>query len=159
MSLEEEFRSEVRKHLEPLGKELLVLLPQLIRHEYPNEVVALAFEVFSDGFTSGFPVRVFFLDEDNSEFFIYENGEAQYPSPIDPGLLDIEQVYPDELEERFSSQDEDLDTFTVAGLELVDWFAKCWNQAGGSEFHRIALIGIHDDTKVLDLKKGVWVGE
>jgi hypothetical protein len=159
MSLESEFRSEVRKHLEPLAKNLVPLLSQLIRHKYPKEVEALVFEVFSDGFTSGFPARVFFMDGENSEFFIYENGEAQYPSPIDPDLLDIEQVYPDELEERFSSQDEDLDTFTLAGLELIDWFAKCWNQAGGNEFPRTALITIHDDTEVLDLKTGVWIGE
>jgi hypothetical protein len=159
MSLEKEFRSEVRKHLEPLAKELTPLLSQLIAYEYPKEVEALIFEVFYSGFTSGFPVRVFFIDGEDSEFFVYENGEAQYPSPIDPGLLKIEKVFSKELEQQFTSRDEQLDTFTEASLELIDWFSKCWREAGGSEFSRVALIMIHDDTQVYDLKTGVWMGE
>jgi hypothetical protein len=159
MSLENEFRSEVRPYLEKLTNELVPLLSQLVTYDYPKEVEALVFEVFYSGFTRGFPVRVFFVDDEDSEFFVYENGEAQYPSPVDPGLLKIKQVYPYELEEQFSSRDEELDTYTQASVELIDWFAKCWNQAGGKHFSRTALITIHDDTKVLDLRTGVWMGE
>lgn len=159
MSLEEQFRSEVREHLEPLTKDLVPLLAQLVTYDYPEEVEALVFEVFPDGFTSGFPARVFFMDSENNEFFVCENGNAKYPSPIDPDLLNIDQVYPDELEERYSRQDDELDTFTLSGLELIDGFAKCWNQARGQKFPRVALIGMHDGTEVLDLKTGAWISE
>jgi hypothetical protein len=80
MSLDKEFRSEVRRHLEPLTRDLVPLLTQLITYEFPKEVAALTFEVFYSEFANGFPVRVFFVDDEDSEFFVYENGEAQYPS-------------------------------------------------------------------------------
>ena len=59
------------------------------------------------------------MDEDNCEHFGYVDGQAQYPCPINPGMLEIERVYLPELEEMYFEQDEDLDTFTVAGETFV----------------------------------------
>lgn len=159
MSIEKEFKSEVRAHLEKLTGELAPVLSELVSYEYPKEVAALVFEVFYDGFSSGFPVRVFFVDDDDSEYFVYEGEEAKYPSPVDPGLLDIKQVYPEELGDKFRAKDDDLDTYTAASMELIDWFSKCWNEAGGNHFSRVAIIMIHDDTKVFDMKTNLWMGE
>jgi hypothetical protein len=158
MSIENEFRSEVRPHLERLTNDLVPILTQLVNYDFPREVVAIAFEVFYDGFTSGFPVRAFFVDEDNSEFFVFDGDEANYPSPVDPGLLDIEQVYPEALDEKYSRDDE-FDIYTLASMELIDWFSGCWSKAGGKLFSRAAIISIHDDTQVFDLKTEVWFGD
>lgn len=158
MSIESKFRSEVRTHLENLTNDLVPVLSQLVSHDYPKEVAAISFEVFYDGFTSGFPVRAFFVDEDNSEFFLFNGDQAEYPSPVDPGLLEISGVYPDTLDDKYAD-DEELDTYTLASLELIDWFSGCWNAAGGKTFPRVALISIHDDTQVFDLKSEVWLGD
>jgi hypothetical protein len=157
MNIEKEFKSKVRAHLEDLTGDLVPVLSELVSYEYPKEVAALVFEVFYDSFSSGFPVRVFFVDDDNSEYFVYEGDEAKYPSPVDPGLLNIKQVYPKELEKQFSAQDEDLDAYTSASMELIDWFSRCWNEAGGNNCLRVAIIMIHDDTKVFDMKTNLWM--
>lgn len=159
MGIEKEFKSKVRAHLEKLTTDLVPVLSQLVAYEYPKEVAALVFEVFPDGFTRGFPVRVFFIDNDNSEYFIYEGDQAKYPSPVDPGLLNIDQVYPTELAKQFNTKDEDLDTYTLASMELIDWFSSCWNQVDGKSFARDAIISMHDDTKVLNLKTNAWLGD
>ncbi len=159
MSIENEFRSEVRGHLEKLTAEMVPVLATLVAYEFPEEVAALVFEVFPGGFTYRFPVRTFFLDEDNSEFFVYEGDKAAYPSPVDPDLLDIERVYPDELPARYLAAAQDMDTQTLAGVELIDWFSKCWDEAGGGHFSRLAIILMHEDIKVFDLKNHAWLSE
>jgi hypothetical protein len=102
-TLEKEFRGRVRQHLAKLEARLVAALSSLIGHSYPMEVFALSFEVFSNSFTEGFPARAFFMDRTNCEYFLYVNGEATYPSPIDPELLDIDSTYPEELEDDFLS--------------------------------------------------------
>jgi hypothetical protein len=79
---EQEFQRLVRASLAALESDLTRVLASLIWHKYPDEVVALDFEVFSDGFTSGFPVRVFFLDRENTEFLSgwTERRSIQVPS-------------------------------------------------------------------------------
>jgi hypothetical protein len=153
---EAEFQHRVAMALELHTGALVPVLRQLVNHEYPPEVVAVVFEVFPDGFTSGFPVRAYFMDESNSEFFLFERGEARYPCPVDPGLLDIARVYDDSVEEEFLSANEDADSYTLAGKALIPWFAACWVAAGGSDFGRRATISLHDDTEVYDLVHGRW---
>ncbi len=156
MSLEAEFRSAVKQHLEPLRYDLVAVLEQIIAYDYPAEVVLLAFQIFSESFTNGFPVRAFFLDSSNSEFFVERDGKADYPSPVDPGLLEINYVYSSEFEAPYLEHFESIDPYTLAGLELIDWFADCWKAAGGNQFSRMATIEIHDDLDYYDLVEGVW---
>jgi hypothetical protein len=151
--LEREFRGVVRDHLEVLTQPLIEALRALIHHPFPEQVVEISFEVFRDGFTSGFPVRAFFMDRDNCEFFLRENGKAVYPSPIDPGLLDIPRVYSRAVDDRYDAVP---DQITVAGDELVPWFAECWQAAGGSGFTRRATIAFHDGVRELNLMTGTF---
>jgi len=156
MNIEEEFRQRVADHLEGLSDKLKPVLGELIQFDYPEEVDTIAFEIFVDGFTSGFPVRAFFMDKDNSEHFIYVNGKAEYPSPVDPDLLKIEYVYPVELEEEYEDKDESLDLWSVATNSMIEWFSKCWNQAGGREFKLKANIAPHDSNHEFDLLESKW---
>ncbi len=154
--LAKRFHAAVTERLGFLGSSLVPVLQQLVEHHYPDEVVSLDFEVFTDGFTQGFPVRAFFIDSENSEHFVFVDGRPEYPSPVNPQLLTIECVYGDDLEARFLEEDGDLDTFTLAGEALIPWFAECWRRAGGLEFHRAATIRLHDDPRVFDLVRGAW---
>jgi hypothetical protein len=153
---EDLFQQRVVEALAPHASGLVGVLRQLVEHSYPGEVRALEFEVFTDGFTDGFPVRAFFMDADNTEFFVYEDGKAQYPSPVDPELLHIERVFDLDLEHELEAVAPDADTYTLAGEALVPWFAKCWAQAGGLGFSRAATIQLHDDTRSYDLKLQRW---
>jgi hypothetical protein len=154
-SSEQMFRQQVRACLHRLTPELVTALTALIRHSYPPEVVWLDFEIFSDSFCSGFPVRAFFLDASNTEFFLYVDGEATYPSPIDPGLLDIAGVYPEQLEVQLANASPECDAWSAATLELVSWFQACWDHAGGREFRLFATIAEHDSSDEINLISGV----
>ena len=151
--LEQEFRARVRQHLELLTTSLTVALRALIGHRYPEEVVEISFEIFRDGFVAGFPVRAFFMDRDNCEFFLKVDGKAAYPSPIDPGLLDIERVYSRAFLKEFEAVEDDM---TISGDELLPWFAECWKAAGGASFGRRATISCHDDIREFNLMTGQW---
>ena len=153
----DEFREAVTAQLERLSPALTSVLRRLISHPYPPEVDHVDFEVFCDGFTEGFPVRAFFMDETNCEHFVHVDGEAQYPTSVDPGLLEIDEVYPRSFEEDFAARDAALDYMTAAGEALVPWFATCWRAAGGLAFPRPAYIGLHDDSARYDLASGQWV--
>lgn len=156
MSIEQEFKEQVIEHLEKLSDHLKPVLKELIEYDYPDEVDTLAFEIFVDGFSSEFPVRAFFMDKDNSEHFIYIDGKAEYPSPVDPDLLKIDQVYPYELEEEYTNKDESLDPWQIATSELIEWFSKCWQVAGGKAFKLKANIALHDSNREFDLVEGKW---
>ncbi len=147
MSFEQEFTEKVGGYLDKLTDKLQPILKQLIEHDYPQEVVTLAFEVFVDGFTSQFPVRVFFMDID---------GKAAYPSPVNAHLLDIDHVYPDEFEEEYIEKDEDLDPWQIATNALIEWFSKCWIAAGGHSFKLNANIAPHDSHYEFNLVDSQW---
>jgi hypothetical protein len=146
----------VREYLSKLEAPLTTALQKLVRYQYPKEVYALAFEVFSDSFTSQFPARVFFMDRSNTEYFLYENNVAKYPSPIDPEILKVEYVYPEELEEEFTAKDPELDPWSIATTEFIAWFYSCWTKAGGKNFPFVATIAHHDSSREFNLKTGQW---
>jgi len=157
MSIEEEFKEKVAEHISRLTDKITPVLKKLIEYDYPKEVDTLAFEIFVDGFSSEFPVRAFFMDTDNSEYFIMVDGKAEYPSPVDPDLLKIDYVYPYELEEEYTNQDETLDPWKIATNELINWFSKCWFASGGEHFKLNANIAPHDSNYEFDLKESKWV--
>lgn len=152
----DKFRAEVKRHLTDIDSRLVGALGALIAHQYPPEVFSLSFEVFSDSFTSQFPARAFFMDRDNCEHFVYVNGKAEYPSPIDPEILELDGIYPEELEEQFEEANPDHDAWSLATSEFIAWFYECWRKAGGERFPLSATIGEHDSDKEFNLKTGVW---
>ena len=146
----------VQGRLEPHREALISQLRALTTHSYPVEVETVHFEVFA-GIFDGFPVRAFFLDSGNTEFFVYEDGEARYPCPVDPGLIATSPLLLPSEEDQLFQQDPELDYCTVTAEAVIPWFAGCWEAAGGSSFPRSATIGIHDDGRVLDLRSGQWL--
>ncbi len=156
MSIEQDFKEQVAAHLDKLSPDFECVLNKLIDFDYPKEVVSLEFEVFVDGFTQEFPVRAFFMDKDNSEHFVYIDGKAEYPSPVDPGLLEIDGVYSEELEEEYTSKDDSLDPWDIATKELIQWFSKCWLASGGAKFRLKANIAPHDSNHEFNLINCKW---
>lgn len=151
-----EFKNGVRGYLNSLNEDIEKVLTQLICYDFPGEVDKISFEVFADGFTQYFPVRAFFMDDSKNEFFIMVDGKAEYPSPVDPALLDIPYVYPDEFEDKFIAQDENFDSYTLATEELIQWFSERWNAVGGANFKLKASIAPHDSTTEYNLVISEW---
>ena len=148
------FQEQVRAALAELSTSMVTALQALVDYRYPEQVAALDFEIFSDSFTSGFPARAFFLDRRNCEYFLMVNGQATYPSPVDPGLLDIDCVYPVELEDQLELESPGSDPWHIATEEFFQWFLGCWHMAGGRDFPLPATIAPHDSSSELDLITG-----
>ncbi|HLD65532.1 MAG TPA: hypothetical protein VJA19_05785 [Pseudomonas sp.] len=151
---EADFRDEIRARLSQIEEKLVDVMRKLIAYQYPPEVHAIDFEIFTDSFTSQFPARAFFLDKSNTEYFIYVNGKAAYPSPVDPDLLEIEHIYSEELEEAFTTANPDADPWYIASSEFLPWFVTCWAKAGGAKFSLHASIAPHDSSWEVDLATG-----
>ena len=152
----EDFKAAIREGLRAYEDSLIAVLRLVVTHNYPSEVVAVAFEVFPDSWSQGFPARAFFLDESNNEYFIYVDGETRYPSSVDSGLLNVPYIITRESEESFSRRNPDLDTFTLGAKEFIPWFAGCWKKAGGLTFTLSATIADHDSDKELNLLTNEW---
>lgn len=155
MNQNEDVQSLVLNYLKKLDDSLLPVLEQIIQQRYPLEVTTLAFEIFSDQFSEQFPIRVFFLDENHTEFFAIVNGEARYPSVIDPSLIMIDGVYPREFEAKCLSQG--IDIWTVSSKVCMQWFIENWNKAGGTDFKLYATIAPHDSAEKFDLVEQTWL--
>jgi len=151
-----EFQQCVIEALKPLTDDLTEVLRRLVSHEYPEEVELVDFVVEPQGFTEGFPVRAFFFDDGLCEVFVHEDGEATYPSPVDPGLLEVGQIYDPSIEEAVHRYDASVDYLTLAAKTLIPWFEECWLSAGGADFSREATIRLHDDREFYDLIARQW---
>lgn len=151
---EQEFRGAVRAAFDRITERLVPVLKQIVEHEYPKKVAEISFELFPD-FRQGFPIRAFFLDDDNNEFFVFVDGEAEYPSPVDPGLIEVDRVYDRAIEDEYLAANPNEygaeSCYEIAAEEMIPWFAACWSAAGGDSFARKATIALHDDLKYFDL--------
>lgn len=156
MSAEHQFKEQVIAHFEQLSEALQARLSTIIEYEYPQEVATLAFEVAVDGFSSGFPVKVYFLDKDNQAHFICVDGKAETGVPRASNLLTIEHVYPDELEDEYTNMDDSLDPWDIATTVLIQWFSTCWLAAKGHTCMLKANIAPHDSHFVFNLMDLRW---
>ncbi|PWF45384.1 hypothetical protein C7C56_017975 [Massilia glaciei] len=149
-AVEDEFKLAFRNGLAGLEQPLIGVLRQLATHNYPSEVVAIDFEVFSDSWSDGFPVRAFFMDATNCEHFVYVDGSAEYPSPVDPGLL-TEAIISDDVEWSLLERAPEMDAGALGEAELFPWFIACWQKAAGGGFLKRATLALHDDAREFDL--------
>ena len=147
--LRKEWREFVAAKLDLHTSVLVTVLRGLAMQPYPPEVASLDFELFPDGFTEGFPARAFFVDSENTEVFVEENGRFRYPSTVDPELLDIAHIYSADEEEAFLDREGAMEIedelWELATTVFFDWFERCWIDAGGSDFPLRATIMPHDD--------------
>jgi hypothetical protein len=150
------FRASVQQSLSVLEQQLTDVLRNIVQYQYPPEVFAISFEIFSDSFTSQFPARAFFMDRKNCEYFIYKEGKATYPSPVEPDLLQVNGIYPEELEEAITDLDPSLDLWEISTDEFVSWFSGCWERAGGLIFPLAATIAQHDSSQEFNLVLKQW---
>ena len=42
---------------------------------------------------------------------------------------------------------------------IVEWFATCWNKAGGMNVTLPSYVSFHDDNECYDLHNGKWISD
>lgn len=152
---EAEFQLQVHQALDRHTSSMVAVLRQVIGHDYPEQVSAVSFEVFSDGFQEGFPVHMYLMDKEDW-FLEQDSPGASRWMPVDPGLLQIDRVYGPELPASLHTAVPGADDWELATDSLIRWFGKCWIAAGGLAFGRRAWIQHHDSIFRFDLAKQDW---
>jgi hypothetical protein len=148
---EQQFVEGVRQHLEILHAPLLVELRQMIALPLPDDLAVLSFEIFSDGFTTRFPVMAYPMDLEATQLDWPELG-------ANDELLKGAVTYPESFEEPFKVNGRfSFDAWSLATHEaLIPWFAQVWIEAGGEAFSVPATIGHQDGSEEFNLQTGEW---
>lgn len=144
----DEFKAAVRAHLDRLTERLTAELSAVIDAPQPPGTALLDFEAHPDELASRFSVLLFPMDRSPS----------QLGSPIYL-LTDVRPPVPKDLFDTLGASFEDVDPYAIAFRVLVDWFASCWNKAGGDRCRFPAFLCQHDDIESYDLRRGVWVDD
>lgn len=150
MRVQDQLKDAVRAELAPLTGGVSAAIGKLTTFAYPPAVTRLDFEIFPD---SGFPVRVFFMDADNCEYFTFVEGRATYPSPIAPELFELDHAAAKTLVNTFLDMDEGLPVYEIIAETIIAWFAECWKASASAAFALDAAIALHDSRDSFDLRQ------
>jgi hypothetical protein len=144
-NLENECRETIARHLKDIAVELVVALRALLAAGPSGDIVALKFEYESPHFDDGFPVMYWFKDSSGS------------PVAVHRLLPDLKSTIPEAVIYDPRYEAEDLDTWGIASEVFVEWFADCWEEAGGHRFCHPAHLAHHDSIYSFDLTRRVDV--
>ena len=140
-----EYQLYIRQQLEYLSPTIISEIQTIISEQSNKNISGLDIEICSDKLNGRLPVRV---------TLYYGNNGCEII-----GLAStIRCVLPAE-------QIEVLRQFNQAGVEitevtyqtLIEWFADCWDQAGGRQSNIHTQISIHDDIEAFDLNHHHWI--
>lgn len=146
----DQFRAEVQQCLEPLTAALTKELRRIAKKTLEEETHLIDFEVHSHGYP-GYEEAVF-------TFLIRWDAMDESLGQLDDGgtlLRGRGVALPREL--YGAPQYQEFDQNEAAFQVLVDWFADCWEQAGGHQCRYPAYISHHDSPVSFDLKAKHWV--
>jgi len=155
--VESAFKTAVESYLPPIRTKLVAELKKYISLDIPDSVETIFFEVQPEDFSKEFPVvpRALGIETDQSnEVF----GPLFAQGVVGPLLKDVPNVIPladwNKLVAEYQPQQ--VDVLLIAGETFSEWFAKCWDEAGGEEFALPVLIAIQEDNKMYDLRAQQW---
>jgi len=147
-SMTEAFRDFLRIQLRPLTGPVLQELEGILSQA--NDLVAASLEVVvqTGDLQAGLPVTVTCLDEERVPL---PGGTFPLDAVIGPVVPPAQAAMLD----RFS--DAGVETLEVGLQVLIEWFADCWQAAGGRDLPVPASLYIPDDIEFFDLKQLSWV--
>ncbi len=150
------FREEVRNYLDDYNNLLEPVLEELISFSYPNDFHGLDFEISMGGFTQGFPVSVYFMEDACNELIFNDPKDKNLLPSTKLNLIEIPHVYPYELVEKYINKNPELNPWGESATELIEWFSILWGNVGGHNFKHNAYIAPHDSVSGLNLVSSAW---
>ncbi|MEB3197521.1 MAG: aminotransferase class V-fold PLP-dependent enzyme [Candidatus Sericytochromatia bacterium] len=163
LNLKAEWQRVVEQHLAAVRPAMLACLrDQVLGRRYHEAVERLDVELCHPyGVAGELGLRLYTLGADGWLVSAERPDEDAPFSGSEPLLPELAEVVPAEVlaQPRFLALKEALeDAHELAGKHLIDWFAGCWQEAGGAQFPLQATLGFADDEERLDLRSGEWQG-
>ncbi len=145
-----EFYAFVDGALRPYESDVRGRLGELVNLDLAS-VARMHFEVYPENLHQGLPVVLFFLDQEGEEVPIGSG------AMVDPDIMDMDAVLPENYEEQWSERLPGCDLYTEAAGRFLRWFSARWDEAGGGVTGLRATIALHDDDRMFDLRNREWI--
>ncbi|MFZ6028368.1 MAG: hypothetical protein ACOYYS_11690 [Chloroflexota bacterium] len=139
------YQTFLRQHLDRLTPLLVAELREILSWHCWQEDVCLRVDVFSGDLSGPLPMSA----------SLYRRREKLCFWKLARPVLHVLPPEAAVLSRRFDEAG--VEITEVALQSLIEWFADCWQQAGGRLCSLVACIGIPGDIEALDLKRGEWI--
>lgn len=150
----EQYGTEIAQHLQQYSEPLIETLRNVQRYNFDEAVELVDFQAFTDPTLFSLAITMFSMDKNASEVFgngeTFAGSEEVLSEVAYYSLLDEQQ---DAFYERYEEQRFD----DVEQRVISEWFAKCWEEAGGETFTLPAYFTFHDANQSYDLQQGQFV--
>ncbi|GAB6612441.1 MULTISPECIES: hypothetical protein [Bacillus] len=130
----ENYKNSLIKGLETKSSDLIARLKATTQFTYYKEIDLLDFTAFVQSFELS--IVMFSMDGDANE--VYYEGT-------------------DEFWDFYEKNDEKLSEIEMK--VIVEWFATCWNKAGGMNVELPSYFSFHDYDECYDLHNGKWISD
>ena len=141
------FRAQLARQTDALIGEL----GAIVATPAPPQAGAIAFCQEADW--RSFPVYTYMMDAALRNSLL---DERPYPSLL---LQSAGPLVPEGVIDQAAFEDAGIGTYGRGGKLLAEWFAECWDRAGGAAFPLPGFIYLHDDTRYYDLRAKRYVEE
>lgn len=150
----ENYTSSLKKGLEEHSDNLIRNIKETIHFNYYKGIDLLDFTAFVQGF--GMSIIMYSMDGGASEVF-YEGSDSSIFSGSHDLIEDIEYYdgKSDEFWEFYDQNGEELSKIETEAI--VEWFAACWNKAGGTSVKMPTYFSFHDYDPCFDLHNSKWI--
>ncbi|HDR7516295.1 hypothetical protein AB1I92_10765 [Bacillus mobilis] len=155
----ENYKNSLIKELEAKSSDLIGKLKATTQFNYYNEIDLLDFTAFVQSFELS--IVMFSMDGDANEVF-YEGTEegifsGSYNVMDDVTYYTFSDEESDEFWDFYEKNDEKLSEIEMK--VIVEWFATCWNKAGGMYAELPSYFSFHDYDECYDLHNGKWISD
>jgi hypothetical protein len=155
----ETYIQSVRESLQNQSASLIEELSKTLQFHFSEKVDLVDFTAFMQPF--GLSIMMFSMDKGANEVFYEGTDSSIFAGSYE--VLENTAYYPEpenqseEFEAFYEQHDEALST--VEAEVITEWFAACWNQAGGGRMKLPAYFSFHDYDHCFDLHKGKWISD
>ncbi|MCP1164040.1 hypothetical protein NKS31_13700 [Bacillus sp. 1813sda1] len=155
----ENYKNSLIKELDAKSSDLIERLKATTELNYYKEIDLLDFIAFVQSFELS--IVMFSMDGDANEVF-YEGTEegifsGSYNVMDDSTYFTFSSEESDEFWDFYEKNDVKLSE--IETKVIVEWFATCWNKAGGKNVKLPSYFGFHDYDECYDLHSSKWISD
>ncbi|PFS59346.1 hypothetical protein COK41_20215 [Bacillus cereus] len=155
----ENYKNSLIKGLETKSSDLIARLKTTTQFTYYKEIDLLDFTAFVQSFELS--IVMFSMDGDANEVFYEGTDEGifsgSYNVMDDVTYYTFSDEESDEFWDFYEKNDEKLSEIEMK--VIVEWFATCWNKAGGKNVTLLSYFSFHDYDECYDLHNGKWISD
>ncbi|MED0935703.1 hypothetical protein P4T37_03050 [Bacillus mobilis] len=155
----ENYKNSLIKGLETKSSDLIARLKATTQFTYYKEIDLLDFTAFVQSFELS--IVMFSMDGDANEVFYEGTDEGifsgSYNVMDDVTYYTFSDEESDEFWDFYEKNDEKLSEIEMK--VIVEWFATCWNKAGGKNVTLLSYFSFHDYDECYDLHNGKWISD